>query len=320
MSIQYEWRSLVVLIAALALVPACASSDSQPIANAGVDATIDSLVTTQWLSEHLDDPNLVVLDCTVVVEQTESGFRTVSGKASYEAGHIPTAGFADLKGNLADGNSPNDYALPTPEEFSEVMGALGVGDDSLVVLYDEYNSAWAARVWWMLRWVGFDRAALLDGGLRAWKAEGRSLSTEAPDRSPRKLTPAPRWELIADRDEVFAAIEDDTVQLIDAMPEPHYQGKMTMYARPGHIPSAINIPVTGLSDESGHYRSLDELAAMHDLDRDTRAITYCGGGIAASSNAFIMTRLGFTDVAVYIASLQEWATDPANPLVVDTPE
>ena len=160
---------------------------------------------------------------------------------------------------------------------------------------------------------------MLDGGLGAWKAEGRPLSTEAPDRSAKKLTPSPRWELIADRDEVFAAIEDDAVQLIDAMPEPHYRGEMTMYDRPGHIPSATNIPVTGLVDESGHYRPLDEMAAMHRLDRDARAITYCGGGIAASSNAFIMNRLGFTDVAVYIASLQEWAADPANPMVVDTP-
>ncbi len=319
MSSRHSWRNLLILIATSALVSACASSEPQPVATASVTATMDTLVTTEWLSEHLDDPDLVVLDCSVNFEPNEDGgFRTVNGRASYEGGHIPTAGFADLMGDLADGDSPNEYALPTPEQFSEAMGALGVGDDSRVVLYDGYNSVWAARVWWMLRWVGFDRAALLDGGLGAWKAEGRPLSTEAPNRSARSLTPAPRPELIADRDEVYAAIEDDTVQLIDAMPEPHYRGEMTMYDRPGHIPSATNIPVTGFLDETGHYRPLDELATMHNLDRDARAITYCGGGIAASSNAFVMTRLGYTDVAVYTASLQEWAADPANPLVVDT--
>ena len=169
----------------------------------------------------------------------------------------------------------------------------------------------------MLRWVGFDRAALLDGGLGAWTEEDRPLSTESANRPTKQLTPAPRPELIADRDEVFASIDNSAVSLIDALPEASYRGEMAMYDRPGHIPGASNIPAFALLDESGRYRPHDELAAMHDGDHNARAITYCGGGISASSNAFIMTRLGFTDVAVYAASLQEWAADPANPMVVD---
>jgi 3-mercaptopyruvate sulfurtransferase SseA len=108
----------------------------------------------------------------------------------------------------------------------------------------------------------------------------------------------------------------DEVSLIDAMPAAHYQGEMVMYDRPGHIPGALNIPVFTLLDESGRFRPHDELASMIGGDRNARAITYCGGGISASANAFVMTRLGFTDVAVYTASLQEWAADPANPLEV----
>jgi len=100
------------------------------------------------------------------------------------------------------------------------------------------------------------------------------------------------------------------------LPEASYRGEMAMYDRPGHIPGASNIPAFSLIDDSGRYRPHDELAALFDGDRNTRTIAYCGGGIAASSNAFIMTRLGFTDVAVYTASLQEWAADPANPMVV----
>jgi thiosulfate/3-mercaptopyruvate sulfurtransferase len=171
----------------------------------------------------------------------------------------------------------------------------------------------------MLRWVGFDRAALLDGGLKVWIAEGRPLSTDPAIQPAKQLTPDPRPELIADRDEVLAAIDDDTVCLIDTMPEEYYLGEQTLYSRAGHIPGASNTSVLGLTDESGRYPPHDELAVMFDGDRDARTITYCGGGIAASSAAFVMTRLGFTDVAVYTASLQEWAADPANPLVVGTP-
>jgi thiosulfate/3-mercaptopyruvate sulfurtransferase len=279
---------------------------------------MDTLVTAEWLSQHLEDPDLVVLDCTVRVEpDPEGNIQVLSGRADYEGGHIPTAGFADLMGDLTDSGSPFKFAVGTPEQFCAAMGALGVGDDSRVVLYDGSNSAWAARVWWMLRWVGFDRAALLDGGLRGWTAEGRPLSTEAVERPVQRLTPAPRPGLIADRDEVFAAIDDGAVSLIDALPEASFRGEMAMYDRPGHIPSALNISALSLIEDSGHYRSHDELAAMFVGDRDARNIIYCGGGIAASSNAFIMTRLGFTDVAVYTASLQEWAADPANPMVVD---
>ena len=281
-------------------------------------ATMDTLVTTDWLSQHLDDPDLVLLDCTVVTKQdTGGGFHNVSGRASYDAGHIPSAGFADLKGNLCEGNSPVEFAVPTPEQFCAAMGALGVGDDSRVVLYDAGISAWAARVWWMLRWVGFDRAALLDGGLKAWTNEARPLSTGPADRPAKTLTPAPRPELIADQDEVRDAIDDDNVRLIDALPEYLYQGEQTVYGRPGHIPGAINIPLFNLMDETGHFQPLDTLAAMHQGDHNARNITYCGGGIAASANAFVMTRLGYNNVAVYTASLQEWSADTANPMVSD---
>jgi len=278
---------------------------------------MDTLVNTEWLSQHLDEPDLVLLDCTVCQKlEDDGGFRNVSGRAEYDAGHIPTAGFADLTDDLADSRSQIEFAVPTPEQFCAAMGKLGVGDDSRVVLYDTSYSAWAARVWWMLRWVGFDRAALLDGGLKVWAAEGRPLSTERPIRPVGHLTPTPRPELIADRDEVLASIDDSAVSLIDTMPEAYYRGEASLYARSGHIPGASNTSGLDLLDETGRFRPLDELASLIDGDRNARAITYCGGGIIASSNAFVMTRLGFTNVAVYTASLQEWAADPANPMVV----
>lgn len=278
---------------------------------------IDSLVSSEWLSLHVDDADLVVLDCTVRIEADGAGgMRTVSGRAAFEAGHIPGAGFADLITDLSDTTKPIGFAVPSAEAFCAAMGALGVGDDSSVVLYDNSGSMWAARVWWMLRWVGFDRAALLDGGQSAWKAAGHPLADDHQARASGVLTPRPRPELIADRDEVLAAIGDPGVEIIDALFVDHYRGDMAMYARPGHISGASNLPVFDLFDESGRFRPIDELATMHEGDRSGRKITYCGGGIAASANAFVMTRLGFDDVAVYTASLQEWTADPDNPMSV----
>jgi thiosulfate/3-mercaptopyruvate sulfurtransferase len=257
-----------------------------------------------------------VLDASVTVESDgNGGFRTVNGRAAYDEGHIPTAGFADLMGALADPDSPHSYAVPSPEAFAAAMGALGVGDDTRVVLYDTYGNGWAARVWWMLRWVGFDNAAILDGGLSAWTNAGYEVSKDAATESVRTLTVNLRPELIVEQEEVRAAIDDESVDLVDALPDAHYRGDFALYGRPGHIPTATNSPSNQLIDEAGRFKDEDALETMFSGDKDKRTITYCGGGIAASADAFIMTRLGYKDVAVYTSSLQEWTTDPENPMV-----
>lgn len=181
-------------------------------------------------------------------------------------------------------------------------------------IYDASYTGWAARVWWMLRWVGFDRAAILDGGLAAWTSTGNALSLEPVSRPVKKLTPKPRPELIAHHDEVLASIDDDSVVLVDTLPAEFYRGEMSIYPRSGHITGAVNIDSLGLLDKKGHLLPQEQLEAMHDLDHNARVITYCGGGIVASTDAFVLTRLGFNNVAVYIASLEEWTTDPDNPM------
>ena len=250
-----------------------------------------------------------------MVEQADDGsFSSVSGRPHYDEQHIPGASFADLTGDLADPDSPLNYAVPAPEAFAAAMGRLGVGDNSRVVIYDANRSVWAARVWWMLRWIGFDNVALLDGGLDAWVSGGQPVSNKPVIADAATLTVNLRPELIADRNEVRAAIGDDSVSLIDALPEAHYKGEFSMYARPGHIPGASNVFVMSLADESGRFKPTEEVRTLFNGDLEGRAITYCGGGIAASANAFVMTRLGYKNVAVYTASLQEWAADPENPM------
>jgi thiosulfate/3-mercaptopyruvate sulfurtransferase len=316
MTVVNQLLKLVFVVALVAQAGCSGPPESESTAAALPE--IDSLVSAQWLKEHLGDPDLVVLDATVIVESDAAGnFQSVNGRASYEAGHIPTAGFADLLGGLSSAESPLQFGMPSPEEFAAVMGALGVGDDSRVVLYDDMGSSWAARVWWMLRWIGFDRAALLDGGLNAWKAAGGELSTEPVPRTARTLSVNLRPELIADQEEVRASIDSDAIYLVDALPEVHYRGEWTMYEQPGHIPGAVNVPVTSLFDETGQFRTDEDLSGLVAGDREARTITYCGGGIAAAADAFVLTRLGFTDVAIYAASLEEWTANPDNPMEID---
>jgi len=280
---------------------------------------MEALVSVKWLMEHLDDTDLVVLDSTVVTSMSDNGnFSNVSGRADYDAGHIPSAVFADLKGNLSDPESAFEFAMPSPEQFAEAIGALGVGSDSRVVIYSAKNEVWAARMWWMLRWAGFDQVALLDGGLKAWTDAGGTLSTENSKIVAKKFVFNLREGVIADRDEVFSAISNDQVTIADALPEAHYTGKFSLYSRPGHIQSAVNMPSSNYS-ESGFYVSNDELDLLFEGDRSKRVITYCGGGIAASSLAFNLVRGGYNDVAIYAGSLEEWAINPENPMSIENP-
>ena len=239
---------------------------------------MDSLVTTEWLADELGSDDLIVLDCTIFLRMGDNGYISESGRENYEAGHIPGAGFADLNEDLVDADSRLRYAVPTPEHFAAAMERLGASDATRVVLYDDNNSMWAARVWWMLRWVGFDNAALLDGGLKAWKAEGRPTETGPANPSPApagSMTISPRPSLIADKADVMAAMADGATCLIDSLPAPVFNGDVQPYARPGHIPGAINIPATSMVDsETGRFQPVEQIRAMLPDRPEARTVAY----------------------------------------------
>ncbi|HYB42726.1 MAG TPA: rhodanese-like domain-containing protein, partial [Candidatus Methylomirabilis sp.] len=158
------------------------------------------LVETGWLAQHLGDPGVRVLECTVHLHPAPDlpgGFRVESGRATWAQGHIPGAGFADLPGDLSDRSSRLRFMMPPAEQFAEAMSRYGVGDGVRVVLYDRFVNMWAARIWWMLRAFGFDGAAVLDGGWRKWTVENRPVSTDAGDLPPRRFVARPRPERIA---------------------------------------------------------------------------------------------------------------------------
>jgi thiosulfate/3-mercaptopyruvate sulfurtransferase len=284
------------------------------------------LVSTDWLAQHLDDPNVRVLECTVYLLPAEvpGGFTVESGRAKWSQGHIPGAGYVDLQAELSDRASKLRFMMPPAEQFAEAMTRHGVGEGVRVVLYDRFVNMWAARVWWMLRAFGFDTAAVLDGGWKKWTLEGLPVATDDGARPPRPFTPRPRPGLIADAAQVLAGVGNGATCLINALTEEQHAGTGgASYGRPGRIKGSTNVVARGLVDPNTHaYLPADQLrakfAAAGALDAG-RVITYCGAGIAASSDAFVLALLGHEDVAVYDASLSEWSANPALPMERDEP-
>jgi thiosulfate/3-mercaptopyruvate sulfurtransferase len=280
------------------------------------------LMSTDQLEAQLGDPQLRVFDCTVLIEFGPDGVVLRSGREAWEREHIPGAGFLDLIEELAAPHPTLHFMLPPAEQFSAAMAAHGVADDSRVVLYDSQNSAWAARMWWMLRAYGFDAATVLNGGFTKWTAEGRATSAAAPSYPRAVFTPSPRPDVFVGKDAVLAAMSDGGACLINALPEPMHRGEGPPIPgrRQGHIPGSENVPAENLLDpQTREFLPDEELQAALEragaLGAD-RVITYCGGGITASSVAFALRLLGHEEVSVYDASLEEWATDPSLPIEV----
>ncbi|MDA1256900.1 MAG: sulfurtransferase [Chloroflexi bacterium] len=284
------------------------------------------LVETDWLANHIGDPDLRVLDCTVYMpnyfeESAAEKVEIVSGREHWDQGHIPGSAFADIVGELVDpDNDRFMFPIPDADQFSRVMSRLGIGDDSRVVLYDDMVNVFATRMWWMLRAFGFENAAVLNGGWAKWNAEGRPVSTDPTVHAASQFVARARPDRIATKDEVSASIGADTSCLINALDPDEYEGKgPNRYGRQGHIPGSANMSFLSLLDMDsntflapGELRKVSESAGALNAER---VIAYCGGAIAATSAAFVLTLLGAENVAVYDGSMTEWAADPSLPLV-----
>jgi thiosulfate/3-mercaptopyruvate sulfurtransferase len=283
------------------------------------DSSLPSpLAETQWLERHLTDADLRVLDCTVTMTMTPEGrYAFSSGREEWVAAHIPGAVFADVMTELSAKDQSLPLMMPDPQELAARMGELGVGDDTRVVLYDRGNHAWAARVWWMLRACGFDHAAVLNGGWNKWVAENRPTSS-LPSHYPRAtLTPRPRPELFVTRQNVLQSLRAPDVRIVNALSPQEHAGGATRYPRPGRIAGSTNVYCQSLIDPNTHtylpVPALQSLFARAGALQAERVITYCGAGIAASSDALALTLLG-KQVAVYDGSLAEWTADPSLPM------
>ncbi|PKV76866.1 sulfurtransferase [Nocardia fluminea] len=279
-------------------------------------------VSVSWLREHRSAPDLLVVDASTDFAVLDDGtFTLESGRAAYAAAHVPGAVFADLLTDFADPASDQPCTAPESERFAAAAGAIGIGDGVRVVVYDQHDGIWATRFWWHLRLEGFDDVAVLDGGLPAWRAAGAEVSDSPVTPTPATFPARRRPGLIRSTDEVEAAIADDKVLLVGVLDAAIYRGETDVFARPGHIPGSINLPIDQIRDpETGGLRPVEELRALFAaaglLDPAITPVTYCGGGVAATGVAHALALVGRDDVAVYDGSLTAWTADPALPLVV----
>ncbi|MBW6397635.1 sulfurtransferase [Roseomonas sp. HJA6] len=286
----------------------------------------EAIADTSWLADHLQDPALRVFDCTTyLLYETGTGrpYSIGSGRPDYEAAHIPGAAFLDLQGELSDRSSPFNFTMPAPDDLAARLAAKGIGDGHRVVLYSRKTMQWATRVWWMLRAIGFDDAAVLDGGFDRWQAEGRPTESGTRDYPPARLTARPRPGLFVGKEDVRAAIGDTGTCTINALAPDLHSGANPRYGRPGRIPGSVNVPVASVIDPAAMtFRPAEEVAATFaavGADRAKRIVLYCGGGIAATLDAFLLHQLGHSDIAVYDASMNEWAKDASLPMERDEP-
>jgi len=284
----------------------------------------DALISTDDLAARLGRPDLRVYDCTTYLEPPAPGsddpYTVVPGRQTFVAGHVPGADFLDLQGELSATDTRLKFTMPPAEHLARAFGRHGLGDDSRVVLYSIGTMMWATRVWWMLRALGFDGAAVLDGGFDRWQAEGRPIETgEAKGYPPATFTPRLRPGRFVDKSAVKAAIGDPGTVTVNALGPQFHQGlEPSRYGRPGRVPGSVNVPAATLVDPATKkfVSPADALARFSaaGIDRDRRVIAYCGGGISATIDLFLLHQLGFDDLTLYDGSMGEWAKDPSLPI------
>ncbi|HXG82209.1 MAG TPA: sulfurtransferase [Sphingomicrobium sp.] len=271
---------------------------------------MDTLVTTQWLANNLVEPDLAIVDC--------SAFLPTDGRdprAEFLAAHIPGARFLDIN-QVADRTNPVPHMLPSAAEFGQAMTELGVGRDDRIIVYDNSPLRTAARGWFMFRHFGAERVAILDGGFRKWRSEGRPVeSGEARPRNARFHAVERQGEVVT-KDMILAG---PGMPVLDARGKARFEGTEPD-PRPnvvaGHIPGSKNLPFASLYREDGTLRSDEELrAAFEQLRIDPQApfIASCGSGVTANSLIFAAHRLGGRHGKLYDGSWSEWGADPNTP-------
>lgn len=275
----------------------------------------EALVSTEWLAGRLNHPDLRIVDATYHLPNLKRDAR-----AEYAAAHIPGAVFFDVDA-IADRSISLPHMLPPPADFASAVGALGIGDDTFVVAYDSYGLMSAARVWWMFRTFGYDRVAVLDGGLPKWKAEGRPTDNKQVTPTPRTFTPRFRPRVLRRKGDVLENLKTKAEQVLDARSAGRFRGtdpEPRAGLRSGHIPGSLNLAYNSLLDPKTQTvlppEALRARFAAANLDFSKPVVTSCGSGVTACVLAFGLHLIGVPQVAVYDGSWAEWGSSGETPV------
>jgi thiosulfate/3-mercaptopyruvate sulfurtransferase len=282
------------------------------------------LITTAELAGMLGQPHLRLFDCTTYLEPAPEGsgvpYLAVPGRHTFEAGHIPGADFLDLQGEFSNQSTELRFMMPDVPQLEAAFGRHGMSADSWVVLYSIGTAMWATRFWWMLKSLGFANASVLDGGLDKWKAEGRAVETgPAEGYKPATFTAKPKPGYFVGKHDVLAAKDDHNTVVVNALgPQFHKGLEPSRYGRPGRIPGSCNVSAATLLDpQTKAFVLLAEAErkfAAQGITKDKRVVAYCGGGISATVDLFMLYRLGYDNLTLYDGSMGEWARDASLPI------
>ena len=278
----------------------------------------------EWLNENLDNTKVRIFDCTTYLlyqdENPSLPYIVESGFKEYQISHIKNSAYLDLQKDLSDNSSKFRFTLPDYHTLAKNFSNLGVGDDFHIVLYSRNGLQWATRIWWMLYVLGFKNLSILDGSFNEWKKN--NLPTESKinifEKSEFKIEI--NNKIFVDKNRVLGSMNTKECVILNSLTEDLHNGENPRYGRPGRIPGSLNIPFHELTDlEKGCFKSPSECLEVFKkkgISQDSRVLNYCGGGIAASLDAFVLFQLGYDDIEIYDNSMSEWATDENLPIEI----
>lgn len=274
-----------------------------------------TLVGTEELAAHLEDPNWVVVDCRFTLTEPEAG------RAAYARSHIQGARYAHLDEDLSSPKTATSgrHPLPDPARLAAKLGQWGVGEKTQVVVYDDSFGSIAVRLWWLLRWLGHDAVALLDGGLPKWKKEGRPVTDQLPTIVPAVFAARPSRDMWVDTQAVLDALDHKQALILDARADMRFSGDIEpIDPVAGHIPGAVNLPFEDNLDMGGTFLHPTELRELYQGllhgKPPSSVIHMCGSGVTTCHNLLAMEIAGLPGGKLYPGSWSEWITDPARPV------